>query len=134
MNNNDRHEIIDEWINRLRSKKYVQDKHSLNYNNEKYCCLGILCQIALEKKLIDVCLLREDNCYVYNTVGYKDNTAIDIPNEFCKDLGIHVYGRYNNVKNETFTLISHNDDDGLSFEQIADIIEHNKNQFMKNEI
>lgn len=39
-------EIKQEWITALTSGEYQQGKHELRTSDNKYCCLGVLCDIA----------------------------------------------------------------------------------------
>lgn len=40
-----------EWVKRLRSGDYEQGKRHLNANG-RYCCLGVLCEIAVEAGIV----------------------------------------------------------------------------------
>lgn len=41
-------EIADKWVAALRSGNYKQTTGMLNRNNESFCCLGVLCEIAIK--------------------------------------------------------------------------------------
>lgn len=43
-------EIADIWVKELRSGKYKQGKGYLRQIDDKYCCLGVLCDIAIQHK------------------------------------------------------------------------------------
>lgn len=46
-----------EWVKRLRSGTYAQGRNHLavvdSLGTKSYCCLGVLCEIAVEHKLIN---------------------------------------------------------------------------------
>ena len=96
------------WVKALRSSKYEQGKGLLKRNN-KYCCLGVLCEInKLEEKI------RNDRIYF----NYKDNFSCGfLPLNFREEAGI--------TDEEEQQLIKMNDDAGKSFKEIADWIEVN---------
>ena len=39
------------WVKALRSRKYEQGIDGLNINDEFYCCLGVLCEVAMQNGL-----------------------------------------------------------------------------------
>lgn len=41
------------WLEALRSGEYAQGKHELQTTNGKFCCLGVLCEIAVKEGVID---------------------------------------------------------------------------------
>ena len=83
------------WIEALRSGKYEQGREQLKTDNGKYCCLGVLNEIAD--------LDYETDCgYLENHVGAT-----------WKGLDIDQQGK----------LVSLNDEDGKTFPEIADYIE-----------
>lgn len=50
-----RAEVRDELVKRLRSGDYIQGKEKLalkDGDGERYCCLGVLCEIAVEEGVI----------------------------------------------------------------------------------
>lgn len=51
-----RPEIKEEWLRRLRSGDYPQGRAALNARG-KYCCLGVLCEMAVEAGVI----ISQDN-------------------------------------------------------------------------
>jgi len=40
------------WVRALRSGKYKWGKNSLHPTDDKYCCLGVLCEIAIKQGII----------------------------------------------------------------------------------
>jgi hypothetical protein len=113
-------EIKKRWVDALRSGKYRQTRSALN-DNGGYCCLGVLCELAVEDGVtrrapIDRCrngyTFNEDTT---NLAGAFPPRAVykwaGLPEE---RLGVAVGG--------TETLAGMNDN-GDSFEKIADAIE-----------
>lgn len=60
-------EVKAEWIKRLRSGKYTQTTGALHRvlgddpRGDRYCCLGILCEIAVEQEVVKVFDPRPEN-------------------------------------------------------------------------
>lgn len=109
-------EIRDEWVKRLRSGKYDQGKTYLRHN-EQYCCLGILCEMAVEAGVTTVTEIDEKGRYTYN-----ENFAA-LPLEVQKWSGVDSdLGDYEDHTHRDF-LYRNNDQDLMDFNAIADIIE-----------
>ena len=50
-------QLMKDWIAALRSGKYKQGYHQLHISfagipQDEFCCLGVLCEIAVEKKML----------------------------------------------------------------------------------
>lgn len=107
--------IMQEWVAALRSGTYEQGKGALEKDG-KYCCLGVLCDIAAQK---GVCLTRTEE-YLSSQVSYDSSFGV-LPNSVKEWSGIKdEMGRIKNMR----SLVNLNDN-GKSFEQIANIIEDN---------
>lgn len=94
------------WINALRSGKYEQGRRQLAVsgmdNNTLYCCLGVLCELAVESKVI----------------AAYDPEHGSLPDAVSEWANIEQFGNYGGKR----TLAGYNDS-GRSFKQIANIIE-----------
>lgn len=98
------------WAEALRSGKYQQGKESL-CNNGKFCCLGVLTDLYIQANNQQ---WHHDvgGCYSFETEGgilpfsVQQWAGIDTPNPYFA-------GNYATGWN----------DDGASFEEIADLIE-----------
>lgn len=102
------------WIEALRSGRYAQGKNYLRVK-DTYCCLGVLCDITgTEWKPMD-----GSDCY-----GSKGWTGIPNPYEcYPKEI---IPAMQQDVKDESLQwLLSRMNDDGKSFNEIADWIEEN---------
>lgn len=123
-----------EWLEWLRSGKLKQGRGALsNASREEFCCLGVLCEVAVKHGIIEYVEggyrsgvdgeFHYANHYLPKPVvewaGLDDETAAlgnptvprieDVPDYYKKE--IPVVG------------LAHLNDGGLSFEQIADVIE-----------
>ena len=108
-------EVKTEWLNALRSGEYEQGTGLLSKDG-KFCCLGVLCDIASKK---GVCKKIE-----YNHAHY-DGNDLHLPSsvkEWCgfgsnpQGCNAYVNGKY---------LTTMNDIEKKSFTEIADFIEEN---------
>lgn len=106
-------EVCKIWIKALRSGIYKQGKNYLCKKN-KYCCIGVLCEIAHEngvgKKTIDD-----------EGIAYYDELSSHLPPSVAQYLG--VLSTDNIVCGAYGSLINLNDVQNKTFEEIADIIE-----------
>lgn len=95
-------ELKTKWIEALRSGKYYQGKGRLKDSFDRYCCLGVLCDVSniqINKSGLD-CIVDDVAC------GYRPIKKI---------LG--------EVK--VINLYKMNDLENMTFDEIADYIEEN---------
>lgn len=100
--------FLEDWPNALESGEYEQGKGSLytNYPDravEKYCCLGVACQL-----LADMNLLPKKN---WRDAGF-------LPDRAVKLLGIRDSASYNEGNNALYE----DNDNGVKFKKIAKMI------------
>lgn len=100
------------WVEALRSGAYKQIKRRLrNYDNTAYCCMGVLCDLASRAGITDVWPDHICTAHVPHQVavwaGLKRDNA-----SYADIHSLHSLADYN--------------DDGKSFQEIADIIEANE--------
>lgn len=112
------------WLTALRSGDFRQGKRKLRSSNDDYCCLGVLCELAVQNNVIPAPQLSPNNDrYVYDGSGgilpdsVKEWAELDSNSPMVTASTSGVY----NVRN---TLAYFNDDD-VPFTEIADIIERN---------
>lgn len=109
-------EIKARWVAALRSGEYAQGAGELRSYNDKFCCLGVLCDIRDNNEWMSAC---ESQNAPY---GYKSSDCFDYPPQLIADwaqLDWHVQVEINgNVD----SLAEHNDS-GRTFAEIADAIE-----------
>lgn len=101
-------DIKSRWIEALRSGKYEQGKYQLRTWDNKFCCLGVLCDIVNPEGWE-----TDDHGDLIwgdlgSFLGLKALIAAGLPESFDQTL-----------------LTSQNDKEGKSFEEIADWIERN---------
>lgn len=99
----------DKWCKALRSGDYPQGRYHLCIDG-KYCCLGVLCELNLDK----VEKVRADNCY--NDYLYNGSNGF-LPKPLSEAGDINYNGWQTTVMNMN--------DNGVSFAEIADWIEEN---------
>ncbi len=127
-------EIKEKWIKALRSKEYKQGIGNLKTsvdNCTEYCCLGVLCDIAVKEKLIEweEAIAQRD---MGDVKVYKPNTSdgsfYHLPKYISDWSGLPI-GNLVTIKDEKdgvaerLTFIHLNDGKRYSFDKIADIIE-----------
>ncbi len=99
------------WVDALRSGEYDQARQKLRVKKEigrkfGYCCLGVLCDIHPE--------IRWDGD---GWAEYKEVSEVSIlPTNFLEDIGLEW---------KEMTDLTHMNDNGYSFDKIADYIEEN---------
>lgn len=103
------------WVAALRSGEYEQGKRWLN-DNGKLCCLGVLCELAVQDGVITKHTMRDG-------IGVYGIGATAVPPVAVEDWA--GFGRSSTsvwkVKGDY--LVAMNDEYGYSFAQIADAIE-----------
>lgn len=121
------------WTAALRSGKYDQGKSALalvDETNTKYCCLGVLCELAVDAGVIGAGAILQNGGNSSGTMAYgagRDTSTL--PDEVIQwaEIGDGVYSsnpyveKANGQKNSLATI----NDRGTSFEEIADLIEEN---------
>lgn len=111
------------WLAALRSGEYKQGSGFLkivgkNGAQDRFCCLGVLCELAVEAGVTN--RLREGYETTYGVPGDTD-TAV-LPAHVRKWAGMDSKaGSYNSGNNS----LTGDNDDGMSFGAIADVIEAN---------
>jgi hypothetical protein len=103
------------WVVALRSGKYKQGCFTLRSIDDKYCCLGVACDIAIQNG-VSVSVHRDE---VHGRYEYDDSGA-GLPVTVMDWLGLTTQTGFYNKHDG---LIRDNDSLHLSFKRIADIIE-----------
>jgi hypothetical protein len=114
-------EVKDIWTKELRSGQRNQGVLSLGYvedGKDRFCCLGILCELAVKEGIIE--RIIDKDSYIYD--GYV--TALPEAVQKWAELG-----QFTRIKLKEGEVIKHvdithiNDVLEYSFEKIADLIE-----------
>ena len=110
-------DMATKWVEALRSGEYEQGINALK-NGNKYCCLGVLCEISGISRFISGYYLGESTCLsspVMLECGIRH--PLGVP---CDGADVHIH--INGVRYDS--LMSANDN-GAPFSEIADWIETN---------
>ncbi len=99
------------WTTALRSGKYPQGIGRLNSNN-RFCCLGVLCELAVEAKVCE----KEEYRSAYAT--YSGHGGL-LPKSVEEWAGLTA----STPTIDEVTLTYYNDSLKFTFNQIADLIE-----------
>lgn len=113
------------WVKALRSGDYQQIRGYL-HANDRFCCLGVLCEVVKNDLDLDINTDPEGRTYYNGEHTY-------LPFKVVERIGISATGtvikrRYN--ANDTLELalggstLSMLNDRGFTFDQIADIIDY----------
>jgi len=110
------------WVAALRSSKYSQTKHVL-HDDLGFCCLGVACEVFNELRpgVLDITKApkSEDPSGLVHYDGYADTLPQEVMSFFSLASD---NGSYKDDEGVGGSLAEDNDN-GLTFSQIADIIE-----------
>lgn len=117
------------WVEALRSGDYQQGKEALRSRDDNYCCLGVLCELAINAGHGCWDIDEEDSNFKY--VSPDGNLSDDFPSVSVMDwagFGLAPGAKCvvdPLIKKEDGALISLSNlnDGGSSFAEIADLIE-----------
>ena len=132
-------ELKNEWITALRSGNYTQAVGSLKTVEQgkvSHCCLGVLCEIALAKNIIESSVRGVDTHYYGDEFEFavlphvvRDWAGIDQVNPIIiltPELKEKIAERSSTIRNMNdipiFSLAEFNDA-GFTFNEIADLID-----------
>jgi hypothetical protein len=120
-----------QWITALRSGKYTQGKGCL-HNTEGFCCLGVA---AKEFLTDDVVVAEVTDKYDIDYASWSYDTEDEMaPDHVMKALGLYDSNGSSRT-NDDLMMLTHLNDEGITFEQIAGIIEANpENYFRENHL
>lgn len=108
------------WVEALRSGSYAQGKHTLRSSADRYCCLGVLCDLAVhdgEGEWFDLAPGSQDGPRWHVEDGADGFSQTGLTRHVMDWAGVGPLTQD--------TLILMNDQDGAPFEQIAQYIEEN---------
>lgn len=135
----DRATVFANWIARLRRNADLQTTGTLVENENKFCCLGILC-----RQLAEAGIVEENHAYGdMSEFFYDDSFGTNVlPVALAAELGISTTGSFmwpiegdpkitffvdfetDGSAMSTYSLADLNDECKLTFPQIADFIEY----------
>lgn len=106
------------WVEALRSGEYKQTQDQLCHkdgNDYSYCCLGVLCEVAVKAGLPITINFDEEEPKAYD---FKETTN-------TADLHWRLLEEFELTSEDQSELIDLNDDKEAPFTEIADYIEKN---------
>lgn len=117
-------ELKAKWLTALRSGHFTQGKFSLRWEDEgegtcHYCCMGVLCHISEKGGWAG-------EFYVRPHTDDLEALDQDLPQWLALLVEIDTVGElpFLDRNGNKVCLVDLNDNAGLTFEQIADLIEH----------
>ena len=110
------------WVSALRSGEFKQGTMQLRTLDDKYCCLGVLCELAVREGVIDPPLPGVQG--QFTDAYYFDGNKNYVPLAVRQWAGLEdSVGGYHVEGVETEQVLAVNNDASMPFPQIADIIE-----------
>lgn len=111
------------WVEALRSGDYLRTEGWLNVTDEGFCCLGVLCDLAEKAGVV-----QASDKYAGRHIGYFSDELgrekYDVPPpEVVKWSGLSDSNPDVIYHGATCTLADLNDNEKLTFDQIATVIE-----------
>lgn len=106
------------WVDALRSGEYKQGEGRLARVDNTYCCLGVVCELAIKNGL-DVVkqIYTIDSCYSY------DDEPSFLPLKVREWLGFNSSDTHGKLSSSIHPSLTSANDSGVAFNQIADLIE-----------
>lgn len=129
---------VTDWVNALRSGEYVQGEEVLRSADNKYCCLGVLCDLFAKENQGEWVLDGMGTFYSFEVIdpdayNSKDWNHEILPLAVAKWAGITSTGELTEVvwdrpesRGVSADWLTALNDHGYTFEQIADVIESGK--------
>lgn len=136
--------IRDDLIARLRSGAYLQGNmrlRSLEGGDERFCCLGVLCEMAVEAGVIESGKEYEDEFINRRAYMYDGRWSATLPDKVIAWAGVvseyderinlpggdladqEGTGRFEIASTRRYSSLAEMNDSGVPFEQIADYLE-----------
>lgn len=118
-------EVREKWVKALRSGDYPQTRSTLR-DDIGFCCLGVLCDIAMKEGIIPKTELRryrytDGKTYVmYGNVGEMNSSYL--PYSVAQWAGLC---NNNGAFGANNTSLARLNDEGKTFKEISDVIESN---------
>lgn len=111
-------EVKAKWLEALRSGEYEQGRQFLRTRDNEFCCLGVLCDLAVKAGVIEEPTADGWGEYRYGDGGEQSG----LPDEVSDWAGIDTQlGRFSHGGVDT--ALAFLNDRGTPFSEIADIIE-----------
>jgi len=108
--------IAKKWVKALRSGAYQQGTSQLVDENDNFCCLGVLCNLAVDEGIGE--WVRGSGGWVFKTEGDVDDQVLPLEVRLWAGMS----STAGEIKDDCLTELN---DTGKSFKEIASIIEKN---------
>ena len=123
-------DVLKKWVAELRSGKYNQGEGHLmqidDDGDEHFCCLGVLCEIALDEGVPNLERVYNEDArrYFYNErEDFLPEPVIEWVGFNSKNPGVPYVQSDDDSETVDDKPLSELNDEGLSFAAIADLIE-----------
>lgn len=114
-------EIKQKWLNALRGGEYSQGRYQLHDEDDRFCCLGVLCDLYLKEHNKEWIKGEEQFAYL---IPSGDNAFGEVlTQEVVEWSGLELHNPELIVNNKGVVISDLNDTENYSFDQIADLIE-----------
>lgn len=115
-------QAMKDWVAKLRSGEYEQGRGYLATIDGKFCCLGVLCEVAINSGLN---IEKKDVGGVYSYGNERGEDDVALPASVYEWAGFNLtQGREIYIQGEAQeTLTAMNDFGDRDFDDIADVIE-----------
>jgi hypothetical protein len=124
-------EIKQEWVTALRSGDYKQGQTRLRRRADDdmypngYCCLGVLCELAVQHEVIPAAELSETrDYYVYDKDGPDAGNGAYLPVRVREWAELGLSAPMVLLPGTSKADLADLNDSGFTFSQIADVIEN----------
>lgn len=112
------------WLEALRSGEYSQGTTRLRRSDDTYCCLGVLVDLCIREGAVDYGWEETGLGYFatgpHGQILATEGDTASLPAEVASLAEIHSMGKRGDGRAALYAL---NDSHGLSFEEIANVIE-----------
>lgn len=116
-------EIAEKLVTALRSGDYIQGTDALRTADDKFCCLGVLCEIAMKEGVIpewtDETVLGK---IIYSAAGQTGILPLPVK-EWAGMKSNNGSYKTGADSDEADACLSYDNDNGSTFSEIADFIE-----------
>jgi hypothetical protein len=116
-------EVKKKWLAALRSGKYKQGKYTLRTEDNEFCCLGVLCEVARIEGVIPnpkhaIPKYDDKVRWLYGRGSVDERRYGTLPSEVAAWAEL-----WDNPLLGEYSAADWNDSQGRSFEEIADLVE-----------
>lgn len=118
--------VMAEWATRLESGEYHQGRQNLRSADGLFCCLGVLCEIAVEQNIVSEPEIHHTgSLYLYNGAGSFPPDVVSVwafgedPSDRIDDYGYNFDNSLLRVEGYDRSPVDLNDTSLMPFAEIA---------------